>query len=187
MHYLIYKTTCLTTGKIYIGKHQTSKKEDLYLGSGLLLKLAIKKYGRENFSKEILFEFSNKDDMNAKEKELVTEEFCSREDTYNIAIGGQGGNVYGKNHPTKGTQHSEIHKKRISDTLRKNPPMNRPRTEEEKSKISAKLKGKPRANLHKKLEIDGKTFNSHKEAAEYFNVAMSTITHWKKTGKAVQC
>ena len=44
--------------------------------------------------------------MNAKEKELVTEEFCLREDTYNICEGGHGGfgyvnqnrlNLYGYN------------------------------------------------------------------------------------------
>lgn len=50
-YHLIYKTTNLLNGKIYIGKHTTTNKEDNYLGSGIKLINAIKKYGRENFKK----------------------------------------------------------------------------------------------------------------------------------------
>jgi hypothetical protein len=49
---IIYKTTNLINGKIYIG--QDSKNNPKYLGSGKIIKLAIKKYGKENFKKEIL-------------------------------------------------------------------------------------------------------------------------------------
>ena len=41
--YLIYKTTNLLNNKIYIGSHRTDNIEDDYLGSGTLLKQAIKK------------------------------------------------------------------------------------------------------------------------------------------------
>lgn len=34
MYFTVYKTTCLTNGKFYIGKHQTKKLFDGYLGSG---------------------------------------------------------------------------------------------------------------------------------------------------------
>ena len=91
MFYTIYKITNKVNGKIYIGKHQTKYLNDGYMGSGKLLKYAIEKHGLENFEKEILFQFDNEGDMNAKEAELVTEEFCLREDTYNICPGGQGG------------------------------------------------------------------------------------------------
>ena len=51
----IYKTTNLLNDKIYIGKKVYRKKDDnWYLGSGIYLNRAIKKYGRENFKKEIL-------------------------------------------------------------------------------------------------------------------------------------
>lgn len=94
MKYTIYQITNLIDGKIYIGKHQTSNIEDNYMGSGKLLKRAQSKYGLENFKKEILYIFDSEDDMNNKEAELVTEEFCLREDTYNICPGGQGGFSY---------------------------------------------------------------------------------------------
>lgn len=88
-HYLVYKTTCLLNGKIYIGQHQTYDPDDDYLGSGRDLTQDISTLGRENFKREILFDFDNFEDMDNKEKELVTEEFVAREDTYNLILGGQ--------------------------------------------------------------------------------------------------
>jgi len=91
MFYTIYVITNKINSKIYIGKHQTKDLNDSYMGSGKHLHYAISKYGIENFSKEILFQFDNEADMNVKEAELVTEEFCLREDTYNLCPGGKGG------------------------------------------------------------------------------------------------
>jgi hypothetical protein len=106
MKYTVYKITNKIDGKIYIGKHQTNDLNDGYMGSGKILRRAQVKHGLENFVKEILHVFDTEEEMNAKEKELVTEEFCLREDTYNLCVGGQGGfshinrsglNVYGTN------------------------------------------------------------------------------------------
>ena len=105
-YYTIYQITDLISGKIYIGKHETDNLNDKYMGSGNLVTRAQKKHGLENFKKDILFIFDNENDMNAKEAELVSEEFCLREDTYNICPGGKGGwgyinksgkNLYSKN------------------------------------------------------------------------------------------
>lgn len=54
-HY-IYKTVNNLNGKFYIGRRSTNGilDKDTYLGSGLALKNAIKKYGKENFIKEII-------------------------------------------------------------------------------------------------------------------------------------
>ena len=90
-HYLVYKTTNLVNGKIYIGKHETDNLDDGYLGSGIMIQRAIEKYGKENFKREILFECSSREGMNAKEAELVNEEFLKRDDVYNLKQGGEGG------------------------------------------------------------------------------------------------
>jgi group I intron endonuclease len=91
MHYLIYKITNRLNNKFYVGKHKTENKDDGYFGSGLLLERAVKKHGKENFVKEILFELATEDDMNQKEADIVDEEFVARLDTYNIRLGGEGG------------------------------------------------------------------------------------------------
>jgi len=93
----MYFTVYITTNKInnvkYIGKHITNNLKDDYLGSGMLLKKAIDKYGRENFEKEIIFIFDNEEKMNEKEKELITEDIVKSKQYYNIALGGNGGNI----------------------------------------------------------------------------------------------
>lgn len=94
LFYLIYQTTNIINGKIYVGKHRTRNIDDGYLGSGKLLQRAITKYGVENFNRQILFVFDNEEEMNTKERELVTESFCKRSDVYNICEGGKGGWSY---------------------------------------------------------------------------------------------
>ena len=90
MFYTIYKITNKLDGKFYIGKHQTKDLNDGYMGSGKILKRAIAKHGIDNFKKEILFIFDNEQEMNDKEKELVT----LHEMSYNLCPGGKGGFGY---------------------------------------------------------------------------------------------
>jgi hypothetical protein len=113
IYYIIYKIINQINGKIYIGKHTTSNLEDEYLGSGHYLNRAIKKYRKESFRKEILFVFDNEVDMNEKEKELVDLEFVLREDTYNLVLGGNGGQIVLKEgHPKYEETKSKIKKSR---------------------------------------------------------------------------
>lgn len=86
--YLIYKIENIKNKKIYIGCHVTENIKDKYMGSGTNIRKEIKKYGIDNFEKSILYCFDNEKEMLEKERELVNREFISREDTYNIIIGG---------------------------------------------------------------------------------------------------
>ena len=97
MHYIIYKTTNMINSKYYIGKHKTRNINDGYMGSGKLLLRAIKKYGIENFSREILHFCSNEEEMNAMESDLVV----INENTYNLCPGGHGGFGYINSNPDK--------------------------------------------------------------------------------------
>ena len=91
----IYKTTNLLNNKIYIGKRVYRKKDDnWYLGSGIYLNRAIKKYGRENFKKEILEWCNNKSHLCEREIYWISQ--FNATDTkigYNLSLGGDGGNV----------------------------------------------------------------------------------------------
>jgi len=107
MKYIIYKTTNKLDGKYYIGCHCTEDVNDEYLGSGKHLTFAIKKHGRDNFTKEILYIFENKQNMFDKEREIVNEEFVKNPITYNLKVGGSGGNpgivgaFFGRKHSSK--------------------------------------------------------------------------------------
>lgn len=72
--YIIYQTTCVVNNKFYIGQHKCKKADDTYLGSGILLKKALKKYGKNNFIREILHICKNEKELNKKEKEIVNED-----------------------------------------------------------------------------------------------------------------
>lgn len=84
---IIYKTTNLINGNFYIG--QDSKNDPMYLGSGKLLKLAIQKYGKENFVKEIIIECNTKNDLDQQEIFWISK----LNPVYNLAKGGSGGNT----------------------------------------------------------------------------------------------
>lgn len=113
MLYTIYQVTHRKSGKVYIGKHQTLDPNDGYMGSGKLVRAAVKKHGVDEFEKEQLYVFETEEEMNAKEAELVTEEFCARDDTYNLCPGGNGGWGY-VNTQLLNTQWSDPNKRRES-------------------------------------------------------------------------
>lgn len=105
LKYIVYKTTNKINGKIYIGVHKTMLDSfDGYIGCGIYIKskqiskpttpfqCAVKKYGYKNFYRETLFEFKTANEAYKKEHEIVNCDFINRKDTYNVKIGGRGGN-----------------------------------------------------------------------------------------------
>lgn len=107
MNYIVYKTTNLINGKIYIGVHKTKDPNifDGYIGNGITSRksatgdtkfhCAVRKYGYENFKRETLQIFPNTEegrlDAYKLESELVNEDFLKRTDIYNMVLGGLGG------------------------------------------------------------------------------------------------
>ena len=89
--YYLYEIRNNLNGKIYVGVHKTKDLTDGYMGSGKLINSAIQKYGVENFTRTILETFENAEAMYAREKEVVTDAFLARDDTYNLRRGGYGG------------------------------------------------------------------------------------------------
>lgn len=93
----IYKITNLINHKIYIGKDTTSDTN--YFGSGLLIKRAFLKYGKENFIKEVIDVTDDYDELSKKEIYWISKyNSTDKKIGYNIAPGGEGGDTL-SNHP----------------------------------------------------------------------------------------
>jgi len=89
---IIYKIKNKVNNKIYIGKSLINDPD--YLGSGISINNAIKKYGKENFQKEVLEVCENEEVLNEREKFWIKElNTTNRKIGYNIAEGGNGGNT----------------------------------------------------------------------------------------------
>jgi len=87
----IYKSTNNLTGKIYIGLSTMSVEESTnYYGSGKLITRALKKYGKENFTKEILIrDIEDRSKLALLEIDLIKEyKSTDRNIGYNISPGG---------------------------------------------------------------------------------------------------
>ena len=140
--YYIYRITNKVNGKTYIGQHKYRKLNDSYMGSGKLLKLAKKKYGIENFKKEILeFNIPNVDLANDLEQMYILFERAKGKAEYNIADGGLGHTVTPWN---KGKKMSEGFIKKNSDSHKGQIPWIKGKhlSEEHKMKLSEAHKGK---------------------------------------------
>lgn len=90
---IVYKTTNLINGKIYIGRQLHDNPN--YIGSGKIMHRAIEKYGRQNFKKETLETCSSIFELNEREKYWIFQlNSADKNIGYNIMLGGQGGNTF---------------------------------------------------------------------------------------------
>ena len=150
MKYIIYKVTNNINKRYYIGQHRTKNINDNYMGSGKIVKEAIKKYGKENFTKEILYVFDNFEEMNNKEREIVTEEFINKSETYNIELGGNNAPLIEE---TKRKISKALKGRKLADNHKKNIALKQgiyKRTEKHRDEISERLKGKKMSEETKK-------------------------------------
>lgn len=90
-YHFIYKTTNLLSGRYYIGMHSTDDLNDGYLGSGTLLRRSINKHGKDNHSIEILEFLNSREELAAREKELVSLQEIAKKECMNLKVGGHGG------------------------------------------------------------------------------------------------
>ena len=91
IHYL-YKTTCVITGRYYIGMHSTTNIDDGYMGSGKRLGFSIKKHGKENHTKEIIGFFDSRELLIEGEKKVITSDMIVDKMCMNLCAGGNGWN-----------------------------------------------------------------------------------------------
>ena len=176
--YYIYRITNNINHKTYIGQHKYCKSllvDDGYMGSGVILRKAQKKYGIENFSKEIITIAMSRSEANVLEKYYIAKERKENNfGCYNVADGGQGGGQ-------RGYHHTEDAKKRISETHK-----GRYVSEETKKKISDYFKGKPRSEetIKKVSEsLKGRTpWNKGKHLSEEQKRKLSEAHKGKKLG-----
>jgi len=138
----IYKTTNKINGKIYIGKLVRESK--VYLGSGKILKQSIKKYGKDNFIREIIEYCDCKFKLKEREKFWINYyNSTDRNVGYNITKGGDGGST---NDFFLGKKLTNEHKLKISQNHHdvsgeKNPMFGKKHTKLSKEKMSINREG----------------------------------------------
>lgn len=155
----IYKITNNINGNSYVGlKTSTVEDSENYYGSGKLIQDAIKKYGKYNFTKEILERDIANFELLCERERYYIKLYNTKENGYNMTDGGLGMHGYepteehkrnmskalsGENHPRygkNGVKMTDETKLKISEKakLRKGRPV----SEETRRKISESLKGR---------------------------------------------
>lgn len=142
INYIVYKITNINNGKSYIGKHTTVDINDKYFGSGIALKDAIKKYGKDNFNKEILEFCNNSEHLDDREKYWIAFENSIIPNGYNIGSGGNGGDNF-TNNPNK-----ELILKKMKENKKPRKATSEERLRRRMMMLGAKLKP------HKKVECE---------------------------------
>lgn len=185
---IIYKATNNINGKVYIGQtirtleeriSEHKRKKESVLGR------AIRKYGKDNFSFEIIDSAENVDELNEKEKYWIDYyNSCDKEKGYNLCAGGDG---------TFGYHHSEESKKKMSEKKKEiyigdgNPFYGKHHSEEAKKKMSEYHKNRVmteewKSNIGKSQwkkvinNTTGEIFNSIKEASEKTGIKATHIS-----------
>ncbi|MEC1584388.1 hypothetical protein P9D80_03290 [Bacillus spizizenii] len=164
----IYITVNKKSNKRYVGKcvYGRINSWENYLGSGVYLKRAIRKHGRDNFFRIIIDEADSEEELREIE-EYYLEMFdaVNSNDFYNLKDTSIGGDTF-THHPEK----ERIRKlKSYNASGSRNPMYGVPKT---KTNIEATRK----ANS-KPVEIDGKIYRSSTEYGRLFGIGVTTVIY----------
>jgi len=142
--YNIYKTTNLVNGKFYWGVHSSLDENDGYLGSGITLRKAIKKYGKENFRRVTKLLYDTAEEAYEGEAFIVDKEMVENPASYNMHLGGKGGSLPGNGNGRFGKKNSKEHimKSVLSNNGGKGYWFGKCLPEEMKKKIGESQKGR---------------------------------------------
>lgn len=88
MYHYLYKITNAINSKYYIGVHSTNNLDDGYMGSGIAITKAVKKYDTKSFTKEILEFFDTREAALEREASVVTDSLVLDHQCYNLTLGG---------------------------------------------------------------------------------------------------
>ena len=210
----IYKITNQINGKIYIGKHSTDNLDDGYMGSGILICKAEKKYGIENFTKEYLAFCDTEEKLNWFEKFYI-KKYKAKEVGYNLTDGGDGhlgfimteetkqklseakkGKILSEEHKQKlseakkGKTLSEEHKQKISEAIKKQlvekggPFKGWHLSVEHKQKLSDAMKGKTFSEEHKQKISEAKKGKTLSEETK--QKISDAMKAWNKGKKLIE-
>ena len=160
IHY-IYKTTCIVTGKFYIGMHSTFNEDDGYLGSGKVLGYSIRKYGKEKHSKEIVEYCLDRSSLKVREKEIVNEELLNDKMCMNLKLGGEGGFPL---HCAFGNIDKEIQSKRSQSGG--NATSLKFKTDKEFAETKTRISSKNMKELHRLGKISPPNWTGKKHSRE---------------------
>lgn len=146
---VIYKITNTRNGKSYVGKHAKPGSVFMsgdYYGSGIYLRAAIKKHGRDVFTREIV-EDCECGSLNARERYWIAALNTRVPNGYNIAKGGDGPLCVGVDTRIK-----------ISNSLKGHIPWNKgiPATDAQKAKQRESMTGKRAGMLGKRHSAETK-------------------------------
>lgn len=145
-YYYTYKVQCTAVGRedyYYLGKHVTSNLNDGYKGSGKKLKEYYNQYPND-YTFTILEFYSNKTELNIAEQKLIGDLWKSDSYCLNRMPGGSGSwKVAHENN--KGRPRTEEEKRKISENTKR--AMNNP---DIKKRISESQKGRYISEEHKR-------------------------------------
>lgn len=135
--HFLYKTTCLSTGRWYIGMHSTNDLNDGYLGSGRWILNSIKKYGEENHRREIIEFCDSREILCEREEQTVTHKLIEDQLCMNLIKGGSSNRFPVGEDTRMRMRLAKLGKKQTSETIekRRQACMGRVQTEETREKL----------------------------------------------------